>query len=132
MRVGLALDLGSDMAAGPVAAQVRAVERLLRAAEAAGIDSVWLGESYHPRPESFHLPSPLLVLAHLAAAPHWGSGPGCCSPVRSTRTGLRWRPRCSTSSATVGSRSGSGWAATRCAARSAARTCRAAGCSTSC
>jgi alkanesulfonate monooxygenase SsuD/methylene tetrahydromethanopterin reductase-like flavin-dependent oxidoreductase (luciferase family) len=76
MRVGLALDLGSDPAAGPVARQVRTAEPLLRAAEAAGFDSVWLGESYHPEPEPFHLPSPLLVLAHLAARTTLGLGTG--------------------------------------------------------
>jgi len=76
MRVGLALDLGSDVAAGSVADQLRAAEPLLRAAEAAGFDSVWLGESHHPRPESFHLPSPLMVLAHLAARTTLGLGTG--------------------------------------------------------
>ncbi|GAA0935979.1 LLM class flavin-dependent oxidoreductase [Pseudonocardia zijingensis] len=76
MRVGLALDLGSDGAAGPVATQIQAAQPLLRAAEAAGFDSVWLGESYHPRPEAFHLPSPLMVLAHLAARTTLGLGTG--------------------------------------------------------
>ncbi|MBY8861146.1 LLM class flavin-dependent oxidoreductase [Nocardia sp. CA2R105] len=65
LRLGLALDLGSDPAAGPIADQVRAAEPLLARAERAGFDSVWLGESHHTKPEAFHLPAALLVLARL-------------------------------------------------------------------
>ncbi|GAB3462719.1 LLM class flavin-dependent oxidoreductase [Actinophytocola sediminis] len=64
MRLGLALDLGS---AAPVAEQVAAALPLLRTAEESGVDTVWLGESYHRKPEPFHLPATLIVLAHLAA-----------------------------------------------------------------
>ena len=64
MRLGLALDLGS---AAPVAGQVEAARALLRAAEESGVDTVWVGESYHRAPEPFHLPAALVVLAHLAA-----------------------------------------------------------------
>ncbi|MFB6785080.1 LLM class flavin-dependent oxidoreductase [Streptomyces olivaceus] len=62
--LSIALDLGSDR---PVAAQLAAAAPLLRTAAEAGADSVWLGESYHDAPEPFHLPSPLITLAHLAA-----------------------------------------------------------------
>jgi alkanesulfonate monooxygenase SsuD/methylene tetrahydromethanopterin reductase-like flavin-dependent oxidoreductase (luciferase family) len=64
VRLGLALDLGS---AAPVAGQVAAALPLLRTAEEAGVDTVWVGESYHRDPEPFHLPAALVVLAHLAA-----------------------------------------------------------------
>lgn len=64
MRLGLALDLGS---AAPVAGQVAAALPLLRTAEESGVDTVWVGESYHRAPEPFHLPAALVVLAHLAA-----------------------------------------------------------------
>ncbi|MEQ3550794.1 LLM class flavin-dependent oxidoreductase [Pseudonocardia nematodicida] len=76
LRLGLALDLGSDPAMGPVAAQVRRARPLLDAAEQAGFDSVWLGESFHSSPEPFHLPSALLGLAHLAALTGLGLGTG--------------------------------------------------------
>jgi alkanesulfonate monooxygenase SsuD/methylene tetrahydromethanopterin reductase-like flavin-dependent oxidoreductase (luciferase family) len=64
MRLGLALDLGS---AAPVAGQVTGALPLLRTAEESGVDTLWVGESYHLRPEPFHLPAGLIVLAHLAA-----------------------------------------------------------------
>ncbi|WP_051570801.1 LLM class flavin-dependent oxidoreductase [Cryptosporangium arvum] len=64
MKLGLALDLGS---AALVADQVGDALPVLRTAEDVGVDAVWIGESYHRRPEPFHLPSALLVLAHLAA-----------------------------------------------------------------
>ncbi|MFI7672140.1 LLM class flavin-dependent oxidoreductase [Actinophytocola sp. NPDC049390] len=64
MRLGLALDLGS---AAPVADQVAGALPLLRAAEESGVDTVWVGESYHRAPQPFHLPAALIVLAHLSA-----------------------------------------------------------------
>jgi alkanesulfonate monooxygenase SsuD/methylene tetrahydromethanopterin reductase-like flavin-dependent oxidoreductase (luciferase family) len=64
VRLGLALDLGS---AAPVTDQVVAALPLLRAAEESGVDTVWVGESYHREPQPFHLPAALIVLAHLAA-----------------------------------------------------------------
>jgi alkanesulfonate monooxygenase SsuD/methylene tetrahydromethanopterin reductase-like flavin-dependent oxidoreductase (luciferase family) len=64
VRLGLALDLGS---AAPVAGQVADALPLLRTAEESGVDSVWVGESYHREPQPFHLPAALVVLAHLAA-----------------------------------------------------------------
>ncbi len=64
MRLGLALDLGS---AAPVADQVAGALPLLRTAEESGVDTVWVGESYHRTPQPFHLPAVLIVLAHLAA-----------------------------------------------------------------
>lgn len=64
MRLGLALDLGS---AAPVAGQVAGALPLLRTAEESGVDTVWVGESYHRTPQPFHLPAVLIVLAHLAA-----------------------------------------------------------------
>ncbi|WP_226350016.1 LLM class flavin-dependent oxidoreductase [Pseudonocardia sp. ICBG601] len=76
MTLGLALDLGSEPAMGPVAAQLRRARPLLETAERAGFDSVWLGESFHARPEPFHLPSALLVLAHLAPLTTLGLGTG--------------------------------------------------------
>ncbi|MFG1922065.1 LLM class flavin-dependent oxidoreductase [Cryptosporangium sp. NPDC048952] len=63
MKLGLALDLGS---AAPVADQVTAALPVLRTAEDVGVDGVWIGESYHRKPEPFHLPAALLVLSHLA------------------------------------------------------------------
>ncbi|WP_149260213.1 LLM class flavin-dependent oxidoreductase [Actinomadura sp. K4S16] len=63
MRLGAALDLGSAQATRP---QVDRAARLLEAAEENGLTSAWLGESYHVRPEVFHLPAVLVVLAHLA------------------------------------------------------------------
>jgi alkanesulfonate monooxygenase SsuD/methylene tetrahydromethanopterin reductase-like flavin-dependent oxidoreductase (luciferase family) len=64
VKLGLALDLGS---AAPVAGQVAVALPLLHTAEESGVDTVWVGESYHRRPEPFHLPAALIVLAHLAA-----------------------------------------------------------------
>ncbi|WP_296604335.1 LLM class flavin-dependent oxidoreductase [Nocardioides sp.] len=63
MRIGLAVDLSS---AHPVRAQVDHTVALLAHAEANGLDSVWVGESYHRQPEAFHLPASLIVLGHLA------------------------------------------------------------------
>ncbi|XNL79548.1 LLM class flavin-dependent oxidoreductase [Actinomadura madurae] len=63
MRLGVAIDLGSAAATRP---QVDRAARLLETAEANGLSSAWLGESYHVRPEPFHLPAALIVLAHLA------------------------------------------------------------------
>ena len=63
MRLGVAVDLGS---AAKVRPQVDRAARLLETAEENGLSSVWLGESYHVRPEPFHLPAVLMVLAHLA------------------------------------------------------------------
>ncbi|GAA4505762.1 LLM class flavin-dependent oxidoreductase [Actinoallomurus oryzae] len=59
----MAIDLGS---AAPTRPQVDRATRLLETAEANGFSSAWLGESYHVRPEVFHLPAALIVLAHLA------------------------------------------------------------------
>lgn len=73
MRLGIALDLGSTDALEP---QMERAEVLLRAAEEAGLDSVWLGESYHINPAPFHLPSPLITLAHLAAMTNLNLGTG--------------------------------------------------------
>jgi alkanesulfonate monooxygenase SsuD/methylene tetrahydromethanopterin reductase-like flavin-dependent oxidoreductase (luciferase family) len=64
MRLGVALDLGSTE---PVRPQLDRAARLLEVAERSGLTSVWLGESYHRRPEPFHLPASPLVLAHLSA-----------------------------------------------------------------
>lgn len=64
MQLGIALDLGSTQ---PVRPQLDQVCRLLEVAEEAGLTSVWLGESYHRRPEAFHLPAAPMVLAHLSA-----------------------------------------------------------------
>ncbi len=63
MRLGLAVDLGSTR---PVRPQVDHVVALLAHAEKCGFDSAWVGESYHVRPEEFHLPASLVVLGHLA------------------------------------------------------------------
>ncbi|MFG1908354.1 LLM class flavin-dependent oxidoreductase [Kribbella sp. NPDC048928] len=63
MRLGVALDLGSTAAVRP---QLDAAARLLEVAEGNGLSSAWIGESYHQRPEVFHLPGSLLVLSHLA------------------------------------------------------------------
>jgi alkanesulfonate monooxygenase SsuD/methylene tetrahydromethanopterin reductase-like flavin-dependent oxidoreductase (luciferase family) len=63
MRLGVAIDLGSAAATRP---QVDRAARLLETAEANGLSSVWAGESYHVRPEVFHLPAVLIVLAHLS------------------------------------------------------------------
>lgn len=59
----MAVDLGS---AGRVRPQVDRAAKLLETAEANGLSSAWLGESYHVRPEAFHLPAVLIVLGHLA------------------------------------------------------------------
>ncbi len=63
MRFGFALDFGSTL---PFAERMRSGEPLLARAREAGIESVWIGESYHRRPGPFHLPAPLLTLSHLA------------------------------------------------------------------
>ncbi|MFG2091791.1 LLM class flavin-dependent oxidoreductase [Spirillospora sp. NPDC048824] len=63
LKLGVAVDLGSAAATRP---QVDRAARLLETAEENGLSSVWLGESYHVRPEPFHLPAVLMVLAHLA------------------------------------------------------------------
>ncbi|MEO3829153.1 LLM class flavin-dependent oxidoreductase [Actinomadura sp. B10D3] len=63
MRLGVAIDLGSAAATRP---QADLAARLLETAEASGLSSAWLGESYHVRPEPFHLPAALIVLGHLA------------------------------------------------------------------
>jgi alkanesulfonate monooxygenase SsuD/methylene tetrahydromethanopterin reductase-like flavin-dependent oxidoreductase (luciferase family) len=73
MKLGIAIDLGSSR---DVAAQLDRATMLIQAAEAAGIDSVWLGESYHDRPAPFHLPAPLVTLAHLGAVTTLGLGTG--------------------------------------------------------
>ncbi|MFG2005084.1 LLM class flavin-dependent oxidoreductase [Spirillospora sp. NPDC048911] len=64
LTFGLALDLGSDR---PLPPQLQTAEQFLSRAAEAGLESVWLGESYHSSPRSFHLPSPLISLSHLAA-----------------------------------------------------------------
>lgn len=64
LAFGLALDLGSDR---PLPPQLRTAQQFLPRAAAAGLESVWLGESYHAAPRPFHLPSPLITLSHLAA-----------------------------------------------------------------
>ncbi len=64
LTFGLALDLGS---ARPLSRQLDSAAPLLADAAGAGLDSVWVGESYHTAPEPFHLPSALITLAHLAA-----------------------------------------------------------------
>lgn len=64
MQLGIALDLGSRQ---DLHSQIMATRRMLDRAEAAGLDSVWIGESYHRKPKSFHLPRPLIILSHLAA-----------------------------------------------------------------
>ncbi len=63
MRIGLAVDLSST---GPVRPQVDGVVALLAHAEKCGLESVWVGESYHASPQAFHLPATLVVLGHLA------------------------------------------------------------------
>lgn len=63
MRMGIAFDLGSTE---PVRPQLDAVVSMLGHAEDCGFESAWVGESYHPSPEVFHLPSSLMVLGHLA------------------------------------------------------------------
>lgn len=73
MRLGLALDLGSTH---EVASQVARAKSLLKEAEAAGLDSVWLGESYPRQPLPFHLPAPLITLARLSGETTLGLGTG--------------------------------------------------------
>ncbi|PRY22773.1 LLM class flavin-dependent oxidoreductase [Pseudosporangium ferrugineum] len=63
MRLGVALDLSSRE---PVRPQVDRAVSILAHAERHGFDSVWVGESYHAASQPFHLPSALMVLAHLA------------------------------------------------------------------
>ena len=63
MRIGIAVDLSSTE---PVRPQVDGVAAILAHAERCGLDSAWLGESYHVNPEVFHLPASLMVLGHLA------------------------------------------------------------------
>ncbi|TDD79767.1 LLM class flavin-dependent oxidoreductase [Actinomadura darangshiensis] len=63
MRLGVAVDLGSAAATRP---QVDRAAKLLETARASGLSSAWVGESYHARPEVFHLPAALIVLGHLA------------------------------------------------------------------
>jgi alkanesulfonate monooxygenase SsuD/methylene tetrahydromethanopterin reductase-like flavin-dependent oxidoreductase (luciferase family) len=63
MRLGVALDLSS---LEPVRPQVDRAVTLLAHAERLGFGSVWAGESYHASAQPFHLPSVLMVLAHLA------------------------------------------------------------------
>ncbi|MDN5853634.1 MAG: LLM class flavin-dependent oxidoreductase, partial [Actinomycetia bacterium] len=50
----------------PVRPQVDGVAAILAHAERCGLDSAWVGESYHANPETFHLPASLVVLGHLA------------------------------------------------------------------
>ncbi|MFD2415843.1 LLM class flavin-dependent oxidoreductase [Amycolatopsis pigmentata] len=76
MELGLALDLGTDPSSGGIADQIRRAAPLLTLAEQAGFTSVWLGESYHTAPAPFHLPSALMVLAHLAPMTKLGLGTG--------------------------------------------------------
>lgn len=64
MHLGIALDLGSTE---PVRPQLDRACATVELAESVGFTSVWTGESYHRRPENFHLPAALLVLAHLSA-----------------------------------------------------------------
>ncbi|MFC7277285.1 LLM class flavin-dependent oxidoreductase [Paractinoplanes rhizophilus] len=63
MRLGVALDLSSQE---PVRPQVDRTVTMLTRAERHGFDSAWVGESYHAAAQPFHLPSALVVLAHLA------------------------------------------------------------------
>lgn len=63
MRIGIAVDLSSTE---PVRPQVDGVAAILAHAERWGLDSAWVGESYHVNPEVFHLPASLMVLGHLA------------------------------------------------------------------
>jgi alkanesulfonate monooxygenase SsuD/methylene tetrahydromethanopterin reductase-like flavin-dependent oxidoreductase (luciferase family) len=63
VRLGVAVDLGSAAATRP---QVDRAAGLLETAAANGLTSAWVGESYHVRPEVFHLPAVLIVLGHLA------------------------------------------------------------------
>jgi alkanesulfonate monooxygenase SsuD/methylene tetrahydromethanopterin reductase-like flavin-dependent oxidoreductase (luciferase family) len=63
MRLGVALDLSSRE---PVRPQMDRAVTLLARAEQHGFDSAWVGESYHAAAQPFHLPSALMVLAHLA------------------------------------------------------------------
>lgn len=64
LQLGIALDLGSRQT---LHNQMETTRHLLDLAETAGLDSVWVGESYHREPKSFHLPRPLIILSHLAA-----------------------------------------------------------------
>lgn len=73
MKIGLALDFGS---LGSVVEQLDAAMPVLRTAEEAGLSGLWVGESYHSRPEAFHLPAALIMLAHLAARTTLGLGTG--------------------------------------------------------
>ncbi|GAA1816908.1 LLM class flavin-dependent oxidoreductase [Actinomadura chokoriensis] len=63
VRLGVAVDLGSAAATRP---QLDRAAELLETARANGLTSAWAGESYHVRPEVFHLPAVLTVLGHLA------------------------------------------------------------------
>lgn len=73
MQLGICIDLGSRQ---DLHSQIMATRHMLDRAEAAGLDSVWIGESYHREPKSFHLPRPLLILSHLAAYTRMRIGTG--------------------------------------------------------
>jgi len=73
MRLRLALDLGSN---ADIGTQLARAKSLCSAAEDAGFESVWLGESYYDKPAPYHLPSPLILLSHLAALTRLGLGTG--------------------------------------------------------
>ncbi len=74
MRFGLALDLGAHDEA--LHERIGSSRTLLAAAERAGFESVWLGESYPTGDGFFHISSPLLALASLAATTNLTIGTG--------------------------------------------------------
>jgi len=62
-ELGIAVDAG-DLGSGT---EQRDLLDFAVAAEDAGVRSFWLGESYPTGQPAFHLPDPLLMLAHIAA-----------------------------------------------------------------
>ncbi len=74
VRFGLALDFGTERAS--LDRVLDEYAPVLELAERYGFHSVWAGENYPRRPGSFHLPSPLLVLAALAPRTRLGLGTG--------------------------------------------------------
>ncbi|MGH3168981.1 MAG: LLM class flavin-dependent oxidoreductase [Trebonia sp.] len=73
MRLRLALDLGSS---ADLRTQLARAESLCEAADEAGFESVWLGESYYRKAVPYHLPSSLIMLTHLATLTRLGLGTG--------------------------------------------------------